>query len=314
MIRYFAYSIRDFAHKPDQSDHRLNWEFWITFNGDVKPCFLDDPKTTVPDANFWILPPGTRYQWKARTRKVERLVIHFAYVPSELERVARNRGYLARMLDTGDLAKAREIARYVEIACVRKDALASLYYQRSACDLALLALHDDPMVQAHAATMETHAAERAEQALALYMEHLYKAPKLEWLATQLHISTSHLRRLFHVQFGRSPKAGFDRIRLERASSLLASSTATLEEVAGQSGFRSTSDFCRVFKRHFGHSPHVWRRSVGVVSSEAKSAVSAVSQRKIVVDWPVQQPPISRKGDLTVWPGGNCKVERNPAAE
>jgi AraC-like DNA-binding protein len=310
MIRYFAYSTRDFEQQPDYSDHRLNWEFWVTFNGKVKPQFMDDPERAVPEANFWILPPGARYQWKAGTRKVERLVIHYAYVPVELERVVRSRGCIARKLDAGEIKEARNIARYIGDTYAKKDALSALYYQRSVCDLALLALRNEPMTQAHGSTMETHAAERAEHALALYLEHLYEAPKLEWLAAQMHMSTSHLRRLFHMQFGRSPKEVLDRIRLERASTLLTSTTATLEEVAGQSGFRSTSDFCRVFKRRFGHSPHVWRRSVSVVSNKVSQGISGVSQREIKVAWPVNLPPITRKGGLTVWPGG-VVIERNP---
>lgn len=308
MLRYFAHSVRDFTVRPDNSDHRLNWEFWVTFKGSVKPLFLDSPDQSVPDANYWILAPGTRYQWKAKTPQVERLVVHYAYVPVELEQFVKSRGYFSRTLDDDELREARDIAGYLDAAIKRSDALATVCFQRAACDLTFLALRNEVLALTHSSTLESSNAERAERALAWYMEHLYEGPKIERIAAEMNISVSHLRRLFHSQFGRSPKAVFDRIRLERAASLLASTTATLEDIAVQSGFRNMSDFCRIFKKHYGHSPHVWRRSVGVVSSQAKKDIFGTSQRKITVDWPMQLAPVSRKGALSVWPK-DCKVPK-----
>ncbi|MDP3073015.1 MAG: helix-turn-helix transcriptional regulator [Opitutaceae bacterium] len=93
-----------------------------------------------------------------------------------------------------------------------------------------------------------------------YKEHLHEAPKLERIAKEAHVSVSHLRRLFHEYFRKSPKLVLDNVRLETASALLATSTATLEDIASRTGFRSITDFCRVFKKRYGHPPNEWRRT------------------------------------------------------
>jgi len=141
----------------------------------------------------------------------------------------------------------------------RRDRLSPLRVQRALLDLTLLALRHSTAT-ARESTLETQVADRVEQAVAWYREHLDEAPKLEQVAAALHLSVSHLRRLFHVYYRRSPKAVLDRVRLETAASLLATSTATLQDVAGRTGFHSATDFCRVFKKRFGHAPDEWRRT------------------------------------------------------
>jgi len=311
VLRYFAFSVRNFVQNPDYSDHRLNWEIWISFDGKVKPAFHDTLHRPVPDANFWIMPPGTRYHWVATTELVDRAVIHYAYVPAELDRVARGRGYFCRTLNAEELKEARGVAQSVGDAFRRRDTLSLLYFQRSACDVALLALRNEPTVLT--SSLETYAADRAERALAWFMEHVYEAPKFGRVAAEMNMSTSHLRRLFHTHFGKSPKAVFDRVRLERAATLLTSSTATLEDVSSRAGFRSTSDFCRVFKRHFGHSPNVWRRSVGVVKDSSNRTFGGATRREVTVNWPVPSAPVSQKGNVSIWPGG-CSIVNAPKSK
>lgn len=303
MLRYFACSVRNFSLVPDFSDHRLNWEIWITFNGKVKPQFYDNSHMQIPDGNFWVLPPGARYRWQAETEDVNRAVMHFAYLPVELECLVRARGFGCWHLDEDEIREARGIAEYVGAAYQRRDHLSILQYQRSIYDLALLALKHEPTL--HATSLELLASERAERALAWYMEHVYEAPKFEQLAAEMKISASHLRRLFHAHFKKSPKAVFDRVRLERATTLMTSSTATLEEIAANTGFHSISDFCRVFKKHFGHSPNVWRRSVGVVKNNRNHTVSGSGLMEVVVKWPINVRQVNRKKKYVVWPGGNC---------
>lgn len=305
MLRYFAHSIRNFRLTPDYSDHRLNWEIWVTFEGKVRPVFHDAPNRRVPEANFWVMPPGTRYRWEAETEEVDRAVIHFAYVPAELDQVARARTFACRVLAAAELTEARVIARNVGEAFQRRDLLSPLYFQRAALDLALLALRGEPSIAT--STMETHAADRAERALAWYMEHVYEAPKFDRLAAEMNMSTSHLRRLFHSHFGKSPKAVFDRVRMERATMLLTSSTATLDEVASRAGFHSTSDFCRVFKKHFSHSPNVWRRGVGVVKTHEETKVSAGGELEVKVNWPVRSAMVARSGNYSIWPGNRAAM-------
>lgn len=259
MLRYFAHGVRDFRRTPDYSDFRLNWEFIVTFRRGVRPVFPDDPQRIEPEANFWVMPPNLRFHWNFPAAKVERAVFHFAFVPAPLEELIRWRGLFHSHLNARELADVRNIAKSVSVAMVRRDRLSPLRFHRALLDLTLLALRNE-VVTALESTLETQVADRVEQAVAWYREHLPEAPKLEHVAKALHLSVSHLRRQFHRYYRQSPKVVFDRVRLETAALQLMSSTATLGAVAGRCGFRSITDFCRVFRKRFGHSPDEWRRT------------------------------------------------------
>lgn len=259
MLRYFAYAERDFERLPDRSDNRLNWEFWIAFRNKVRPVFHDEPQRRVEAANFWVMPPHLRYHWLVTGGKTERAVLHFAFVPEPLQQLVRWRGHFSRSLSTGELREARTIADAVAVAVRRRDMLSPLVFQRAMLDLTLLGLRHEP--SKIWSTMETQVADRVDHVVTWYREHLHEAPKLERAAAESHISVSHLRRLFQVYFRKSPKLVFDNMRLETASTLLATSTATLDDIASRTGFRSVTDFCRVFKKRFGHPPNEWRRTI-----------------------------------------------------
>lgn len=258
MLRYFAYSVRDFTRSPDHSDYRLNWEIWIAFRGRVRPHFHDEPQRHVPPANFWVMPPRLRFHWRAETRTVERCVLNFAQIPAPLDQIARSRGFFSRTLDRAELAEARRTATDVASALAQRTTLSPLRFERALLDLTLLACRTEPIRPL--STLETQVADRVEHALAWYKEHLRDDPKLDQVAAELHVSVSHLRRLFRLQFGKSPKAVLNSVRLEVATALMTNSTEPLKTIAEQSGFQSLADFARVFKRHFGHPPNHWRRN------------------------------------------------------
>lgn len=257
MLRYFAFSVRDFGRFPDRSDYRLNWEIWIAFRGRARPLFHDDPRRSVPPANFWVIPPRLRLRWETQPARIERCVLNYSQVPAALEELVRRRGFHSLVLDADELEEAYAIATAVADAQRRPTRLSALVSDRALIDFTLLACRHEPAQPL--STLDTQIADRVEHALAWYKEHLQDHPKLEHVAAELQLSVSHLRRLFRHQYGKSPKAVLDGVRLEVSTTLMISTRAPLKAIAGQAGFRSLADFARVFKRHFGHSPNHWRK-------------------------------------------------------
>lgn len=257
MLRYFAFSVRDFGRYPDRSDYRLNWEIWIAFRGRVRPLFHDDPRRNVPAANFWVIPPRLRLRWEAQPTRIERCVLNYSQVPAVLEELVQRRGFHSLILDGEELEELRQVVTSVADAQRSPTRLSALVSERALIDLTLVACRHEPAQPL--STIDTQVAERIEHALAWYKKHLQEHPKLEHVAAELRLSVSHLRRLFRHQYGKSPKAVLDGVRLETSKALMTSTRAPLKVIAGQAGFRSLADFARVFKRHFGHSPNYWRR-------------------------------------------------------
>ncbi|MEV7796449.1 GlxA family transcriptional regulator [Streptomyces sp. NPDC087512] len=81
---------------------------------------------------------------------------------------------------------------------------------------------------------------------------------IDALAAGAGISTRHLTRLFRKETGMTPGQYVDAVRLEAAKALLSSGTASVEEVARQSGFGSSETMRRLFQNAFGVSPTVYR--------------------------------------------------------
>lgn len=75
------------------------------------------------------------------------------------------------------------------------------------------------------------------------------------VAQRIGISTRQLERLFAKHLGATPKAYYMKLRLENARRLLLQTDMKVLDVAIASGFYTPSHFARLYKKHFGTSPH-----------------------------------------------------------
>ena len=73
------------------------------------------------------------------------------------------------------------------------------------------------------------------------------------------LSRSHFTRAFRDTTGQTPYQWLMARRLERACELLRDAAMLLAEIAMTCGFSDQSHFTRVFSRHMGMAPGVWRR-------------------------------------------------------
>ena len=80
------------------------------------------------------------------------------------------------------------------------------------------------------------------------------------LADRFSCSRRHLNRLFHKHFGVSVSALRMEMRLLKAISLLRDANIKIINVAEQCGFNHLGLFNTCFKRRFGSSPGLWRKS------------------------------------------------------
>lgn len=81
------------------------------------------------------------------------------------------------------------------------------------------------------------------------------------LAAKFSCSRRHLNRLFHQYFGFSVAALRMEMRLLKAVSLLRDPDAKIINVAEQCGFNHLGLFNTCFKKRFGSSPGLWRKTV-----------------------------------------------------
>lgn len=91
--------------------------------------------------------------------------------------------------------------------------------------------------------------------------------KINEICKELYISTYYLTRSFTKHIGISPKQYLIHIRLNNAGKLLRNSSMSIAEIAGKSGFQSTSNFISYFKKYFGVTPKKFRGLQSTVKNE-----------------------------------------------
>lgn len=87
---------------------------------------------------------------------------------------------------------------------------------------------------------------------------LYANLSVDELARLCHLSTSSFKRTFQAEFGESPKRYITRKKIEKAASLLKSSTLRVSAIAYDVGFESITTFNRLFTDAYGVSPTQFR--------------------------------------------------------
>jgi len=96
------------------------------------------------------------------------------------------------------------------------------------------------------------------------MRQMMERPQDRWSADDMaavaRVSTSQLRRLFHLHMGATPRTFLRNQRLVRAQRLMQESDLSLQQIAEACGFFDAYHFSREFKRVVGQSPSAWREA------------------------------------------------------
>jgi YesN/AraC family two-component response regulator len=97
-----------------------------------------------------------------------------------------------------------------------------------------------------------------QRAMALIQECYWDHLSLSTLARHVGMSKYRLSRRFHEVLGITFRDYLQRVRLERAKSLLANGDTSITEVAQMVGFGDLPRFDKLFKRYTGLPPSVYR--------------------------------------------------------
>ncbi len=74
----------------------------------------------------------------------------------------------------------------------------------------------------------------------------------------MHVSDRQLARIFKTELGMTPAAYLEAARVEAARQQLEATDASLEQVAGTCGFKTTDTLHRAFRRQLGTTPGQYR--------------------------------------------------------
>ncbi|AOZ90890.1 helix-turn-helix domain-containing protein [Paenibacillus crassostreae] len=95
-------------------------------------------------------------------------------------------------------------------------------------------------------------------AISYIEDHYLVQVTLEEIATKSDISVRHLNRLFRAYYLTTPIAYLQRLRLERACTLLNQTNLSITEISYECGFNDSNYLTRQFKKTYGMSPKSFR--------------------------------------------------------
>lgn len=85
--------------------------------------------------------------------------------------------------------------------------------------------------------------------------------RLDAVATQLDLSSSHFAHEFRNSTGQTPYQYLLEQRMSKAKQLLRTTNLPVQFISGQTGFRSPVNFVRAFRQRFGFTPEAWRKNL-----------------------------------------------------
>ncbi len=94
-------------------------------------------------------------------------------------------------------------------------------------------------------------------------DHLQDKLTVETLSGLMHIHPNYFIRLFKSRMGTTPLNYINRLRIERAKSLLENTRLPVSEIMLRVGFEDISTFSNFFKHYSGYNPSVFRKTFGI---------------------------------------------------
>lgn len=98
-----------------------------------------------------------------------------------------------------------------------------------------------------------------QKAMSYISEHLSDEINIDHLCEILHLSKSHLYRVFNSKTGMPINQYINRIRIEKSLNLLRLTDMTIQEISNQLGFNDQLYFSRLFSNFMGIPPSQYRK-------------------------------------------------------
>jgi transcriptional regulator GlxA family with amidase domain len=106
---------------------------------------------------------------------------------------------------------------------------------------------------------QTKSVSRLSELTTWVISHLDENLSLEILAAKACLCPRHFTRRFKQEFGTSPAAFVERLRIDEACHRLSIRDNNVEDIAVSVGFKSAATFRRAFQRQLGINPNDYRR-------------------------------------------------------
>ena len=258
ILRYARSGPRDFLYDGVIVNSRKYWEFYMVSEGELSLVLPDDSGLELKASTIWMMPKSMPYGW-AGPGVATRHMAQFYQIPEAVEKILLEHGHITRSLDSSELQQMIRYFKTLEDLGEKIDVFSELQVEKSVLDMCLLIFSkfDSPDFSLQGKGDEM----KIIQACDWYLENMNQSPSLHDVAEQVHLSEGYFRRLFRRLRDHSPHGFFMELRMNRAKKLLLEGSLSMDRLAEECGFASSSAFHRAFKQHIQLTPRQWLRSL-----------------------------------------------------
>jgi hypothetical protein len=215
MLAYIGIGKRNYLKDPVLPFPRDIWEVACILSEKVVLRLRGKEYSNIRNQIF-IFPPESPHGWKSSSDCFsERLILHFTQLPkSIMDFIDVNKSpYLRTEVNEEQRNALLSQVYQIQETFVNPSNITMLQCERLSLDIAILFMKNLSIIKNY--NNDYYIIERV---IAWYKEHIIECPSIIEIANHNSISTSHLRRLFHSNVGKSPKQVFQKIQIERAKS------------------------------------------------------------------------------------------------
>lgn len=256
MLLYLNSGRRAYWEDPIPPRTRRGWEFQAVIRGAAVPTFSSTTPEQFSTRTLWVFAPSVVHGWATPPRQnCTILVFHFDHVPNALRTLAEKTP-VEVSLSPYDIRALQRVYDTLVPHYRNPTLRSSIFYDWGLLELSIYAMRNEPDSPLNRDKAFAH--QVTQQALAWYTEHMEINPSIEDAAAAVHMSSSHLRRLFHNATGQSPLAAFREVQMQRAIELLIHSNKPIKTIALACGFSDPAGFSRCFHQTINMSPLAYR--------------------------------------------------------
>lgn len=218
------------------------------WEGEVEFIFDDAPKVSAHSGDLVVIPVNSRYVMRYVAESTTFVLMNFKLTLGGVEEVSFSEQVAVVANDTNDRRIAGVMAK-LEMCSGSENSTAVFRRKELAYRLFALAFNNcglRNLAQAKRANI-------VPGVLLLQQSYLENVPITQF-AEACKMSISSFRRQFTEAYGLSPVQYRNRLRIERARSLLSDGNCTVSEAAYASGFENLGYFCRCYKKLTGETP------------------------------------------------------------
>ncbi len=263
---------RRYGRAPIQPYPRKVWEFQFFWDGQCSLLVTKDGKQhseRILRPTLVVSGPDCIHGWGGKLEdRCQNMIFHFDEAEYAVRSIVGTQGFRKIPFRESEIpvlqmlyercGEARKTIGTTPLEVQKRAGLLEpLIYRIVATELTLLFLKHVP--KSEWGTPPNYELTKVNEAMAWFEANLSTGPQITDVARAIHISPTHLRRLFHKIRACSPQQEFTRVQFDRAKWLMRDPEMTFEQISANTGFGSSSAFSRAFKAKFHCSPREFRQ-------------------------------------------------------